>query len=97
MMNPEESIPKEYPDDQAGESMGYSIVLNCLPDGSHDVFMHPMIQAAEADGTGGIFGLDSLEDALKAIIALKRSQPDYEDAEEAWMRQAYGEASDGRS
>ena len=77
-----------------GESAGYSIVINCRPDGTHDVFMHPLVEASEESAPDGLFGLESLEDALRGVIAIKKQGPDYADAEEEGMKQGYGEVED---
>lgn len=96
-MNPEEAIPKDLPDEAAGDrgdesegKDGYSVVINCHADGSHDVFRTPLQPASEQDHPDGMFGLESLEDALKAVIALKRQGPDYASMEEHGMMQGYG-------
>lgn len=79
--------------DERGESGGYSIVINCRPDGTHDVFTHPLIESSERDNPDGLFGLDSLEDALRGVIAIKKQGPDYASAEDEGMMQGYGGGS----
>lgn len=90
MMNQEESIPKDEPMDEPEEAQGYSVVINCYQDGSHDVFQKPLEPATEAEYPNGMFGLESIEDALKAVIALKRQGPDYSSVEDEGMMQGYG-------
>lgn len=79
-MNPEESIPKEYPDDESteGEKQGYSVVINCNADSTHDVVRMPLQPVDEGSYPDGLFGLRSLEDALRGVIALKDEAPAYE-------------------
>ncbi len=79
-MNPEESIPKEYPDDEPvdGEKQGYSVVINCYQNGEHDVVRMPLQPVDEGSYPDGLFGLRSLEDALRGVIALKDEVPAYE-------------------
>lgn len=90
MLNPEESIPKDEPMEERDEAPGYSVVMNCYQDGRHDVFTKPLEPATEAEYPDGIFGLESVEDALKAVIALKQNGPDYSSAEDEGMMQGYG-------
>lgn len=90
MLNPEESIPKDEPREEGEEEQGYSVVINCYQDGSHDVFQKPLEPANESEYPNGMFGLESIEDALKAVIALKRQGPDYSSAEDEGMMQGYG-------
>lgn len=89
-MNPDTPMPEALsPEEDEGQN-GYSVVINCYPDGRHDVFAAPLDQVSEADHPDGLFGLDSLEDALKAVIAIKQQGPDYASAEESGMMQGYG-------
>jgi len=90
MMNSEERVPKEEPASDE-QSPGYSVVINCYPDGTHDVFRSPLQPANEADTPDGLFGLESLEEALKGVIALKRQGPDYESPGHAALMQGYEE------
>ena len=91
MMNPEESIPKEYPDDEGSDTSdhegraGYTICINCYEDGTHDVFAGPLQPATEANHPDGLFGLETLEEALKAVIALKGQGADFRSAQHTDM------------
>lgn len=69
---------------------GYTIYVNCYDDGIHDVFKGPLQPGSEAEYPDGMFGLESTEEALKAVIALKRQGPDYQAAEEEAMTKAFG-------
>lgn len=76
--------------EEGGDAHGYSIVLNCHSDGTHDVFQKPLEPASEEQYPDGLFGLDSIEDALKGVLALKKQAPNYAAQEEAGMMQGYG-------
>lgn len=69
---------------------GYTICVNCYADGKHDVYSKPLEPASESEYPEGIFGLESTEEALKAVIALKRQGADYQAAEEEAMNKAFG-------
>lgn len=97
-MMPKESMREPMPDGkdasaEEGEGQGYSVVINCKRDGTHDVFAKPMEPATEEQYPDGLFGLDSLEDALKGVIAIKKQGPDYASAEDEGMMQGYGGGS----
>jgi hypothetical protein len=68
---------EEMEPEEGSERQGYSFVMNCYNDGTHDVFQAALQPGTEAEYPDGIFGLESLEDALKAVIALKQGS-DYE-------------------
>lgn len=84
----EELTPKD--ESMEDEAQGYSVVINCYQDGSHDVFSKPLEPASEEQHPDGLFGLSSLEDALKAVIAIKKQGPDYSSMEDEGMMQGYG-------
>lgn len=71
-------------------SQGYSVVINCYADGTHDVFQKPLEAATEEQYPDGLFGLENLEDALRGVIALKKNGPDYSSAQDAGMMKGYG-------
>ncbi len=87
MLNPEESIPKDDPED--GEPQGYSIMVNCYPDGTHDVVRLPLQPVSEGEYPDGLFGLGSIEDALRGVIALKEDAPAYESADRKEMMEEF--------
>jgi hypothetical protein len=68
--------------------------MNCHSDGTHDVYMKPMEPASEEQYPDGLFGLETLEDALKGVIALKQQGTDFRSAEHADMMSEFegGEA-----
>lgn len=72
----EERMSEESPDamepEESVERQGYSIVMNCYNDGTHDLFQTALQPGTEAEYPDGLFGLESLEDALKGVIALKQ-------------------------
>lgn len=84
----EESLPNDEP--MGEEAQGYSVVINCYASGEHDVFSKPLEPASEEQHPDGLFGLSSLEDALKAVIAIKKQGPDYSFIEDEGMMQGYG-------
>ena len=84
----EEPMP-QGPGEEAGRE-GYTICMNCYADGTHDVYKGPLQPASEEDYPDGIFGLESTDEALKGVIALKRQGPDYQAAEEEAMTKAFG-------
>lgn len=75
--------------EEAGRG-GYTICVNCYADGKHDVYSKPLEPASESEYPDGIFGLESTEEALKAVISLKRQGSDYQSAEEEEMMRVYG-------
>lgn len=90
MQEPSESaVPEPGREPAAENALGYTICINCYEDGTHDVVAGPLQPMDEAQYPDGLFGLESLEDALKAVIALKRSGPDYRSAEEDAMMRVY--------
>ena len=66
------SMEEETEPGENAERQGYSIVLNCYNDGTHDLFRTGLQSGTEAEYPDGLFGLESLEDALKGVIALKQ-------------------------
>ena len=85
-----EQSDQTVPEEQDGEgSAGYSIVLNCYEDGTHDVYAKPLEPASKDEYPDGVFGLESLEEALKAVIALKQTGKDFRMQEHDAMMGAF--------
>ncbi len=78
-----QGMPAEETQDEGGG--GHSIVISCHEDGTYDVFSGPSQPATEADHPDGLFGLETLEEALKAVIALKGQGADYRSVEHTDM------------
>lgn len=87
MLNQAEGMQAEAGQEDGGG--GHSIVMSCHGDGTYDVFAGPPQPATEADYPDGIFGLDSLEEALKAVIALKGQGSDLRSAERVGMMSGF--------
>lgn len=75
-------------DEGDGRKRGYSVVMNCYEDGSHDVFKTALQPASEMDHPDGLFGLESLEGALKGVIAVKQG-PGFETPGHAALMEEY--------
>lgn len=78
------------PESAAPEASGRTIHINCYEDGTYDVFEGAFVPGSESEHPNGLFGLDSIEDALKAVIALKGQGKDYSEAEDEAMLGAFG-------
>jgi len=84
-------VPESVRESESSEpGAGRTICINCYEDGTYDVFESQFQPASERDQPNGIHGLESIEEALKAVIALKRQGKDYSAAEEDAMLGAYG-------
>lgn len=84
-----ERMGEEMPEDEEKQSPGYSVVINCHGDGTHDVFRKTLEQVDESTNPDGLFGLRSLEDALRGVIAIKENNPEYESAQHSDMMREY--------
>ena len=82
-------------DTQSGDTQsGQSVCINCNADGTYDVYAQPLQPASEKEYPDGIFGLDSLEEALKAVIAVKQNGPDMQSQQDdEMMREFAGDGS----
>jgi len=91
MMN-EASSKKQEPEQGMSEGegrAGSTVCINCYDDGTYDVYAGPLKPASEAEYPDGLFGMESLDDALKAVIALKQSSKDFQSAEHDDMMNAF--------
>jgi hypothetical protein len=74
---------------------GYTITTNCYDDdGTYDVVRGPLQPIDESAYPDGLFRLESIEEALKAVLSLKQQGGDYQEAEDDAMMGAYGGAAD---
>lgn len=85
----EELTPKDEPMEDGGDQ-AHCVCMQKNADGTYDVYAKPMQRVTEAEYPDGLFGLPSLEDALKGVISLDRQGPDYASAEDEGMMQGYG-------
>lgn len=77
--------------EESGDMEGYSVVMNCYRDGTHDVFRKPLEAATEAEYPDGLFGLGSIEEALKGAIALTQPGAEYSSPGRTAMLEEYSE------
>lgn len=70
---------------EEAERSGYTICMNCYEDGTHDVYTKPLESADSSTYQDGFFGLDSHEEALKAVYASMKGGMDFKSAEESAM------------
>lgn len=92
MMNPEESIPKDEPMEEGGEASSSCVCVQPHGDGTYDVYPMLMHQrATEAEYPDGLFGLGSIEEALKGVIALDRQGAEYSSPGRTAMLEEYSE------
>lgn len=82
--------PEQVAPEREGRS-GQTICVNCNDDDTYDVYAGPLQPASEADYPDGLFGLESIEDALKAVLALKQGGQAFESAGHSAMKQSYND------
>lgn len=84
-------------DKPTAEQAGTTVCVNCHGDGTYDVYASPLQPATEAEYPDGLFGLQSIEDALKAVLVLKQGSSEFEPVGHADMMSSYQDGETTRT